>query len=184
MSDIFDFRVVELRTPRLRLRALAVEDAGAIFAYATNPEMARFTLWPAHPNLDFTIGFVRHFIAGEFLAWAIAEPENRDAIGMVFLHSFHRHHRKAEIAFNLARPHWGKGMVTEAAGAVLPVAFGPVGLHRIEATCMPENHGSRRVLEKLGMKKEGRLRQSHARYDGYHDMDLYAVLKEDAVGGK
>ena len=83
---------------------------------------------------------------------------------------------KAEIAFNLSRAHWGQGLATEAAGAALHHAFHELGLNRIEAACMPENTSSRKVLEKLGMICEGRMRKSHRRYDGFHDMDLFAVL--------
>ena len=98
---------------------------------------------------------------------------------MVFLHSYSRQHRKAEIAFNLARSHWRRGLATEAALAVLRVAFHELGLNRVEALCMPENLASIRVIERLGMRREGTMRKVHHRYDGFHDMELFALLSQD-----
>jgi RimJ/RimL family protein N-acetyltransferase len=46
---------------------------------------------------------------------------------------------------------------------------------------MPDNPASRRVLQKLGMRHEGRMRRSHHRHDGFHDMDLFAVLRGEAT---
>lgn len=177
-SDPFDFAPPELTTERLRLRALSPADAPAVFAYASDPEVARFTLWPPHPSEAFTIGFLQHFTAPAFLSWAITEQGSDHAIGMVFLHTLNRHHRKAELAFNLSRSRWSRGLATEAARPVVALAFETLHLNRLEATCMPANHGSRKVLEKLGLTLEGHLRRSHARYDGFHDMDLYAKVRE------
>lgn len=178
MRDAFEIPASELTTSRLRLRPLTVEDAPDIFAYASDPEVARFTLWPPHKSLDFSKGFLRLFTQPAFLSWAIIPGGSEEVIGMVFLHSWTKHHRKAEIAFNLARAHWRKGLVTEASGRVLDFAFSTLNLNRVEATCMPGNLAARRVLEKVGMAHEGRMRQSHFRYDGAHDMDLFGLLRQ------
>lgn len=179
MSDSFATPAPEILTSRLRLRALKVDDAPAVFSYASDPEVTRFTLWPAHPNEPYTRGFLQFFTAPTMLNWAMVLPGSPDAIGMVFLHSLNQHHKKAEIAFNLARSHWNRGVATEAATAILDYAFDALALNRIEATCMPANTASRRVLLKIGMTCEGRTRQSHARHDGFHDMDLYGVLRSE-----
>jgi [ribosomal protein S5]-alanine N-acetyltransferase len=182
MSDAFDPTAPEITTTRLNLRGLTTDDAQAIFRYASDPEVARFTLWPPHKSEEFTKGFLRLFTQPTFLSWAILPQDEEAVVGMVFLHSLNKQHKKAELAFNLARTHWKKGFVTEAAGAVLDFAFRHLALNRIEATCMPANVGARRVLEKLGLSREGRMRQSHFRYDGSHDMDLFAVLKDERRG--
>lgn len=183
MSDSFDLLAPELATARLRLRALAVEDAPAIFRYTSDPEVARFTLWPPHESEAYTRGFLRFFTQPIFLSWAITVRGEATPVGMVFFHSLAKHHRKAELAFNLARSHWGRGIVTEAAGSALAFAFTWLQLHRVEATCMPANLGARRVVEKCGLKHEGTLRRSHLGHDGSaHDMDLFAVLAEEWKG--
>ena len=179
MSDSFDVAAPEISTARLRLRALAPDDATAIFRYASDPEVARFTLWPPHKSENFTREFLRLFTQPGFLSWAIIVRPEEAVAGMVFFHSFNKHHRKAELAFNLARTHWKKGFATEAAGAALAFAFPHLNLNRVEATCMPANLGARRVLEKSGMSYEGRMRRSHLRYDGAHDMDLFSILHDE-----
>jgi [ribosomal protein S5]-alanine N-acetyltransferase len=70
-------------------------------------------------------------------------------------------------------------MATDSSRLVLQYAFAKRRLNRIEATCMPANAGSRRVLEKLGMVHEGRSRRSHRRHDGFHDMDIYSILRDE-----
>ena len=135
--------------------------------------------WREHSTEGFAKGLVTVMTQPDFLNWAVTAPPGDLAIGMVFLHSYSRQHRKAEIAFNLARSHWGRGLATEAAEAVLRFGFHELGLNRIEALCMPENAASRRVIEKLNMKREGTMRKAHHRYDGFHDMELFAVLSSD-----
>jgi ribosomal-protein-alanine N-acetyltransferase len=163
------------------LRGLAVDDAADVFAYASDPEVALYTLWPPHPSVEFTRAFLRMFTAPSLLSWAIVAPESGKVVGMVFLHSLNKHHKRAELSFNVARSHWKRGIATEAARQVLRFAFTQMGLNRIEATCMPANAASRRVLEKLGFTHEGRSRRSHRRHDGFHDMELFALLRDEGT---
>jgi len=180
MSDLFDVTPIELATPRLRLRALQAGDLDAVHAYAFDPEVARFLPWRAYSPRPFAQGLIQIITQPRFLTWAITLPTADRAIGMIFLHALNREHRKAEMAFNLARSNWGCGLTTEAARLVTDFGFRQLGLHRIEAACMPENTASRRLLEKIGMQCEGRMRHSHRRYDGFHDMDLFALLAPSA----
>lgn len=182
MGDAFNGSAPEIRTQRLTLRRLSVDDASAVYDYASDQEVARFTLWPSHSSEEFTRKFLANLTSETVLSWAILMQETHEIAGMVFFHSLVRHHRKAEIAFNLGRRFWKKGIATEAATAALNFAFGPLGLNRVEATCMPANSGSRRVLEKLGMSREGTLRRSHCRHDGFHDMDLFSILADEPRG--
>jgi ribosomal-protein-alanine N-acetyltransferase len=179
MADSFEIAAPVLETSKLRLRGLALDDAAAVFAYASDPEVARFTLWPPHNSEGFTRGFLRMLTGPAILGWAIVSRESGELLGVIFLHSLNRYHKRAEIAFNVAKRHWKRGIATEAATMVIRFSFAQFGLNRVEATCMPDNLGSRRVLEKLGMTHEGRSRRSHFRYDGYHDMDLYSILRDE-----
>jgi ribosomal-protein-alanine N-acetyltransferase len=163
----------------ITLRALSVDDAPAVHAYASDAEVARFTLWPPHSSEAFSRQFVADLTHPTILSWAIVLKNEQRVIGIVFLHSFSKRHRKAEIAFNVARPSWKAGVATAAARAVLRFAFETLNLNRVEATCMPANVGSRRVLEKIGMTKEGVMRRSHSRHDGFHDMALFSILRDE-----
>jgi ribosomal-protein-alanine N-acetyltransferase len=179
MSDAFERTPPEILTSRLRLRALKRDDSRAVGSYAFDPEVAKFMPWRPQATELFAAGLVDVFMEPQFLNWAITFPEQDAAVGMVFLHSFSRQHHKAEIAFNLSRAHWRKGLAGEAAAAVLAFAFEELGLNRVEALCMPQNEASRRLLERLGMVYEGTMRRVHHRYDGYHDMELFALISSD-----
>jgi [ribosomal protein S5]-alanine N-acetyltransferase len=179
VSDAFHGPPPEISTARLRLRALRPGDSRAVHAYAFDPDVARFLPWRPLSTEVFAKGLVDVMTQPDFLNWAITEPPGDLAIGMVFLHSYSRQHRKAEIAFNLARSHWRRGLATEAAHAVLGFAFHELVFNRVEALCMPENLASIRVIERLGMRREGTMRRVHHRYDGFHDMELFALLSSD-----
>ncbi len=175
MSDSFPLRPPILETDRLTLRALSVDDAATIYDYASDPEVARYTLWPPHPSEAFTRNFLAKLTESTVLAWVIVFRADQRVVGMIFFHSFNQWHQRAELAFNLARSHWRRGVATEASHTALQFAFEKLTLNRVEATCMPGNSASRRVLIKLGMEHEGTLRRSHRRHDGFHDMELFGV---------
>jgi len=171
--------VPRLETTRLVLRALVPGDADDIFAYAADPDVAQYTLWSAHTTLEDSRRFIVWLTDGSLACWAIVQPETGRVIGTSFLHSHHARHHRAEIAFNLAKHSWGRGYTTEAAQAVIRAGFTHYGLNRIEGTCMLGNVASARVMEKVGMRCEGILRQYVLAKGAFHDMKLYAILRED-----
>jgi len=161
------------------LRALVPEDADDIFAYAADPDMAQYTLWSACTTLEDSQQFIAWIIGGSLACWAIVQPATGRVIGTSFLHSHHARHHRAEIAFNLAQAAWGQGYTTEAAQAVIRAGFTHYDLNRIEGTCMLGNVASARVMEKVGMRCEGILRHYVFAKNAFHDMKLYAILRED-----
>jgi [ribosomal protein S5]-alanine N-acetyltransferase len=72
---------------------------------------------------------------------------------------------------------WGKGVASEAAKLMINIGFTYFHLHRIQATCDPDNIASSRVLEKVGMKKEGVLRENIMIKSGWRDSAIYSVLE-------
>lgn len=87
--------------------------------------------------------------------------------------------QSATVGYWMGQRFAGFGYMTEALGAVLAHAFGPLGLHRIEAACMPENERSRRLLDRWGFREEGLARQ-YLKINGvWHDHALYALLAAD-----
>jgi ribosomal-protein-alanine N-acetyltransferase len=87
--------------------------------------------------------------------------------------------RTAEIGYTLARPLWRKGLTFEAAQALMAVGFETLGLHRIVATCDLRNRGSWGVMRKLGMRREGLMRQERMVKAGWRDTYLYALLADE-----
>jgi len=86
----------------------------------------------------------------------------------------------ASVGYWIGAPHVRRGHMTDAVGAVLPFAFATLGLHRLEAACLPHNLASTRVLEKVGFKREGMARR-YLKINGiWQDHDLFALLQDDA----
>jgi RimJ/RimL family protein N-acetyltransferase len=168
--------VTELRTARLLLRGFRRGDADDVHRYASDPEVCRYVAWG--PN---TPAQTQEFLAaavgenGDDGVWTWAVTEDGIVIGTVSMTRQSRH--RAEVGYVLRRADWGRGITTEAASAVLEFGFDQLGFRRIEATCRPENTGSRRVLEKIGMQREGTLR-SHLLLRGeLRDSLLFAAVR-------
>lgn len=149
------------RTPRLLLRKLRPDDAESIFAeYAQDPEVARFLVWLPHQH----IGQTREFLAlcdagwdrGDNLVWGITILPSERVVGTV---SARLHGYKVDVGYCLARRYWGQGIVTEALDAVVRWLRTQPGVERIWALCDAANPASARVMEKVGMQREGVLRR-------------------------
>jgi [ribosomal protein S5]-alanine N-acetyltransferase len=86
----------------------------------------------------------------------------------------------ASIGYWIGLPHVGRGYMTDAVKAALPFVFVTLGLHRLEAACLPQNHVSARVLQKAGFAREGTARR-YLKINGiWQDHDLFALLQDDA----
>ncbi|WP_246165558.1 GNAT family N-acetyltransferase [Arthrobacter yangruifuii] len=171
-----------LTGPRLQLRDFTPDDVGAVHAFASDPLVTQWSTWG--PN---TLAQTQDFIDD-----AAAEPGRpgrtrftlavvvRDrVVGSAAVWTTSAADRNGELGYTLDRGVWGQGMATESAALLLDLAFGPMGLARVEATCHPENAGSVRVLEKNGFVFEGRLRE-HRVVDGHRrDSLLFSALRSD-----
>lgn len=89
------------------------------------------------------------------------------------------HCLNGELGYWLAEAYWNKGIATMTVKSMLHYGFSHFGLNRIFARPFPENHASRRVLEKSGFRMEARLRQSMVKNGVVFDELIYAILKED-----
>lgn len=148
-----------LRTARLDLRPPTLADAPALFAaYATDPEVTRYMIWKPHESVNVTRSFLterlRGWESGHDLSWVL-EHENRP-IGIV---GARLEGHRANFGYVLARSEWGRGLMTEAVGALVVQAWAIPSLYRLWAVCDVDNRASARVLEKVAMNLEGTLRR-------------------------
>lgn len=173
-----------LESPRLRLRPYRQDDARAIYALYSDPVVTRYWSFPAWTRREQASDYLTARMALEtpaVYAWALAERECDRLIGTTTLFSLSGPHKRAEIGYSLLPARQGQGLATEALRTVLGHAFGPLGLERIEADVDPRNEPSWRLLEKLGFRREGLLR-NRWRVDGeVCDSFLYGLLREDYV---
>jgi len=91
-------------------------------------------------------------------------------------------HRSGEVGYALRKDHWGQGLACEAAGVIVDFAFTTLGLHRVVAATGPENVASRAVLDRLGFRHEGRMRDHVFTNGAWRDSLLYAVLDHEWAG--
>jgi ribosomal-protein-alanine N-acetyltransferase len=172
---------MELVTRRLVLREYERDDFEAVHRFASDPEAVAFVTWGPNTE-DETRGFLDGWLAERAevprtgYTLALTTPGGRP-FGSVGLYRDGPHH--AELGFAVSRERWGQGYATEAARAILDFGFADLGLRRIYATCRPENVGSSRVLEKIGMSREGRLRDHVLIRGDWRDSLLYAAVTPD-----
>ena len=98
-------------------------------------------------------------------------------IGVISLHDANTDN--SAFGYCYSRDAWGRGYGTEAAGALAELAFTRLGHHRIWATCDARNHGSYRIMEKVGMRREGHLLKNTKAHDGWRDSYVYALLADE-----
>ena len=172
---------MELATERLILREFVEEDWRAILAYQSTPRYLRFYPWQERAPDD-----VQAFLGG-FLAWQREQPRARyqlaivrradgRLIGNCGIRQEHAGDFQAELGYELDPAYWGQGYATEVGRAMLAFGFKELHLHRVWAGCLAENAASAHVLEKLGMRREGHLRENQWMKGRWWDTWLYAIL--------
>ncbi|WP_256444527.1 GNAT family N-acetyltransferase [Terribacillus sp. DMT04] len=100
-------------------------------------------------------------------------------IGSAQLQIISQQNQEGMISYIIHPDYWNKGFATETAQAVLSIGFHKFGLHRISATCAPSNLASAAVLNKIGMSKEGHLREHIQMESGWRDSFLYSILENE-----
>ena len=174
----------ELRSRRLLLRPFTFADADDVLAYASDPEWARYML--AIPE-NYTLEDAQEFIAASVVTSWETQPRfaivlEGQVIGGINL-TIDVPSRKAGLGYGLAREHWGNGITTEAAIAVVDWGFKTFDLLKVFATADARNVGSQRVMEKLGMTREAFLRKHRYSRGEIIDEVLYGVLREEWANG-
>ncbi|GAA1867862.1 GNAT family protein [Paeniglutamicibacter psychrophenolicus] len=163
---------MEISTKRLLLREYGPGDQNAVHAFASDPVVCAFAEWGPNTPQETAV-FLEECAAVQAAApretWTLAVDLGGSVIGSVALMTgksdLVHGPREAEIGYVLRRDAWGNGYAAEAAEALLSWAGAHLGLTRVVATCRPENTGSVRVLEKIGMRQVDYL-PGHKRIDG------------------
>jgi [ribosomal protein S5]-alanine N-acetyltransferase len=180
---------MRIETERMVLRPPRLSDAASVFGeYAQDPAVTRYLTWRPHADVAETRAYLDRceagWASGRELIWALTFREHEaGVIGMIGLRPAGH---KADIGYVLGRRFWGRGLMPEAGRAVLAEAFRDEGVHRIWAVCDVENTASARVLDKLGMTREGLLCRwiVHPNVSPLpRDALVYAVVRADGRTG-
>lgn len=181
-------RIVKMKPPeiiyteRLKLRPPRLSDAPVIFhTYAQDEEVARYLIWRVHESVQeteqFLLGCVAAWENTSRYPWVIELRESSELLGMIELRV---DDYKADVGYVLARPYWRRGLASEALRPIMDWALSQKSIYRVWATCDAENVASARVLEKVGMVREGLLRRNivHPNISSEpRDSYCYAVVK-------
>lgn len=175
----------EINTKRLLLRRFMDSDAEVMFTtWANDPEVTRYLSWRPHGTIEVTKDIISSWIGSyekqDFYNWAIFLKEAGKVIGSIGLVDLSEENQRCEIGYCIGKDYWNLGITTEALRAVMVFSFNEVGFNRIQAKHHKDNPASGRVMQKAGMKYEGRLREYFKDKDGeFVDCDLYSIVRAD-----
>ena len=166
----------------VRLRPLRASDAAAIHAYLQDPRVTELTSYPmmSMPMVEAMIErYLSRWAAGELSKWGIVLPNDDQIIGTCGFNEWSKVHRWAEVAYELAPAHWGRGLISQAMAALLQWTYRQDEVDRVHAFVRVDNKRSERVLERSGFVREGRLRSYRVCRGEPHDFYIYGLLRSD-----
>jgi len=171
-----------LETERLILRPFVLSDAAEVQRLAGDFAVADTTLNIPHPYPDgaaeeFFSTHAAKYVLREAATFALTLKENGALIGGMGLHVTKRF-RRAEMGYWIAKPFWNQGYATEAGRAVVDFGFTHWALHKIEANHLRRNPASGRVMQKIGLVREGLLRDHVIKWNRFEDIVTYGLIKQ------
>ncbi|MGD6941450.1 GNAT family N-acetyltransferase [Cytobacillus gottheilii] len=168
---------MNIKTSRLLIRHFDLKDWQAVYEYTSDRQVMKYI-----PEGVFTEEDVKAFInkntAAEAKYFPVVLIEKDLLIGHMVFHQYFGEHTY-EIGWVFNPKYYSKGYASEAAKALLDYGFGKMKLHRMIATCQPENIASYRVMEKIGMRREGHFKKCIPNGSEWWDEYYYAVLAEE-----
>jgi RimJ/RimL family protein N-acetyltransferase len=175
-----------LTTERIILREMEEKDFVAVHAYASQEKVCQYQPWGPNTEQE-TVSFIKEVLVDakkeprNRFVFAIALQESGEVIGAGELNRRDHTNRAGEIGYIVNPTYWRLGIATEVAKLLIGYGFNELKLHRVFATCDPRNTASSRILEKVGMSKEGLLRDDLWMKDGWRDSLLYSILEQEWV---
>ncbi|MHC4159148.1 MAG: GNAT family N-acetyltransferase [Planctomycetota bacterium] len=189
---------INLEGPRIRLRELRLTDLIDVYVNIRDKEIGRWSLPPASRFAQNTAGqFVWRFVGhvGKTLrvVWQMLFPpkvksefklgivlrETGRVVGIVTLSQIDQQKKSAQIGFWIGKRYWGRGLTTESINLALKFVFGDLKLDRIDAWTFENNIGSKKVMEKCGLKLEGVIKKAYFKFNEYHDKLNYSILRSE-----
>lgn len=172
-----------LRGRTIVLRPLDIDDAEAVYRLRSQVEVMKFIHRPMTSSVEeareLILGNLLSMELGEALVWAICRPSDGELIGLVGFWRLQLQHHKGEVGYLLDPIFKGRGYTSEAVQLVLEHVFLTLGWNKVEADILPQNHASKRVVEKAGFKQELLLR-NHEFWEGkFYDQVWYGLTRSE-----
>lgn len=174
----------QLESERFYLRDFQERDWKAVHEYAAQEIVSQYQPWGPNSPED-SKAFVNEVLAEAKkdprtrFVFAVVLKDNGKMVGAGEVNVRDIANKAGEISYILNPAFWGQGIATETAKLLLQYGFSDLSLHRIYAKCDPRNTASRTVLEKIGMLKEGLMRENLLLKEGWRDSLLYALLEQE-----
>jgi RimJ/RimL family protein N-acetyltransferase len=175
---------MRVETDRLILRDFVADDWCEVLSYQRDPRYLRYYPWTDRSESDAK-AFVRIFLDQQQanprrqFQLAVTLREDGRLVGNCGIRCKADDDHEVDVGYELAPDYWGKGYATEAARAMVDYGFRELGMHRVSSWCILGNVRSAKVLERLGMRQEGRLRENEYFKDRWWDTLLYGILEDE-----
>lgn len=173
-----------IETDRIILREITMDDYQFLYDLETNEHSLKYEsdTVPTKEDVDKKLEKILNYIEDEDRTDYILLVERKEEklpIGKVLLWQIAEHIDEWEVGWMIDYNHWGQGYASEAAKALLEFGFNQLGANRIVANCNDENLASERVMQKIGMTKEGVFRETRKLYDKMYGSCIYSILKRE-----
>ena len=168
----------------LLIRRLDAQDVGDLFAHFSDPAVTEYLdiapLTGKERAAEIIAWADRIHEGGVGVRWSMRDAETNEFLGTCGFNSVVRvHGSRGEIAYDLGRRFWGRGIMSAALPRLLSMGFEALGLNRIEALVTPGNARSARLLDRHGFRHEGRLREYGQWCGAFWDQDMHALLRRE-----
>jgi RimJ/RimL family protein N-acetyltransferase len=176
---------IKVETKRTRCRLINMSDLKSIHNLHALPESDEYNTLGIPENIEQTKSIIEPWVVDNNLddksnyTFAIETKSDDGFVGLFGLKLGRKKYKKAEVWYVLYPKYWNQGFATEVLSAMIDFGFDKLKLHRIQAGCAVDNVGSIKVLEKVGMIREGRGRQILPLRSGWSDNFAYSILESD-----
>jgi RimJ/RimL family protein N-acetyltransferase len=177
--------MILLETKRLNIRELILKDINNVHQLLSLPETDKFNTLGIPETLQVTEKILLEWVKDQKIqsrksyVLALDLKDGDQFIGLIAINLGKEKYKTAEVWFKVHKDFWGKGYTTEALTKLLEFGFDQLKLHRIEASCAVDNIASCKVLEKVGMIREGLKRKKLPIRGEWKDNYFYGILEED-----
>lgn len=178
----------EIRTARLLLNQLSKSDRDAVFSIFSDPDVIEHydvERFKAVEEADRLVEyFDARFESDTGIRWAIRHPQTGKLLGTCGYTNWNKYDHSAVIGYELAKESWGEGYAYEAVKAIIGFIFDDsfhFYVNRVEALILPSNVPSAKLIERIGFSFEGTLRGKCYWNDGFHDMNMFGLLRHDTA---
>ena len=173
-----------ITTRRLVLRDYTMADTSSVYAYVQDAAYWQYQRAepPSASEIDTLIQWVvqeQTSPTRQMYFLAAARKDTGEIVGEAVLKVLNPAERQGEIGFGVAPKFWKQGFGSEISTAILDAAFQHFKLHRVAGQCSPENKGSIRIMQKLGMAREGLLRDIHFARGKWWSTLIYGILDQE-----